>query len=393
MPSGRLPGQSYGEAHQAYRGKAFLEETWEGIRVLRSWLYRNPPGGGLIPTLVNNTSFMLTSAAHALTRLGHADVLIASAPPLFPQVSGAVVSRLRGVPLVLEIRDLWPDYLVGMGVIKRGAASTRALFALERALLRRARHVVVVTESFRTRVVGKGVPPARVSVIPNGVDASYYYREPSDAPVHGLGRSRDEFVVGYLGTFGAGQHLESVVDAASLLAGEDPSIRFALVGDGPQRDRVVARATSLQLGNISIHPTIPKDATRAFYNACDACLVPLAPVAVFQETIPSKIFEIMACERPVVACLGGEGRRIVEESGGGVTATPGDPRAIADAVLRLRRQSLTQRNLMGQAGRAYVLRHYKREALADRYLEILSATAAAAAGSGRMYAAHGAAGR
>jgi colanic acid biosynthesis glycosyl transferase WcaI len=382
MPSGKLPGQLHGTAHPAYQGKVFLEEDWHGIRVLRSWVYRNG-GGGLAGTLVNNTSFMVTSAAYALARLGKVDVLIASAPPFFPHLAGALVARLRGIPLVLEIRDLWPDYLVGMGVLKPGRGSTRALFALERRLLRQARHVVVVTDSFRRRVVEKGVAPERVSVLPNGVDPAAYYPEEVDTPpLPELTPSGpDGFTVGYLGTFGASQNLESVIDAAALLAAEDPSIRVVLVGDGPQRQRVVAHAAARALPNLSIHGTLPRERTRAFYNACDACLVPLTPIAVFQETIPSKIFEVMACERPVVACLGGEGRRVVEESGGGVVATPGDPRSIADAVLRLKRRSAAERAAMGRSGRAYVVNHYQRDVLADRYLEILSAAAVRAPAS------------
>lgn len=387
MPIGRLPGQRHGNGDPAYDRKLFLEEEMEGVRVLRSWLYRSG-GGALVPTLLNNASFMVTSTLHALARLGTVDVLIASEPPLFPHVGGAVVARLRNIPLVLEVRDLWPDYLVGMGVLKPHAHATRALFALERMLLRRARHVVVVTDSFRRRIVNKGVAADRCSVIANGVDPSYYYRESSEPPLRALARSSpDDFIIGYLGTIGTGQHVESIVDAAALLAVEDRSVRIVLAGDGPHRERAAARAAELRLPNLVLHLMLPKEQTRAFYNACDACLVPLAPVAVFQETIPSKIFEVMACERPVVGCLEGEGRRIIEESRGGVTARPGDPRAIADAILQLKQRSIEERETIGRAGRAYVVRHYNRQSLADRYLDILARAAERPAGLTRTAAA------
>ncbi|MEX2153557.1 MAG: glycosyltransferase family 4 protein [Gemmatimonadaceae bacterium] len=378
IPSTKVPGRAYGEGDPKYRGRFFIEENWDGIRVLRSWLYRNRKPG-MLPVLANNVSFMATSVLNAVNKLGDADVLIASAPPLFPHISGAVVARARHIPLVLEIRDLWPDYLVDLGMLRRDAFATRILFALERALLLAASRVVVVTESFRTRVIAKGIPPERVAVIPNGVDLEQYRPEPNagrQLPFPELERRDGEFVVGYLGTFGAGQDLESTIHAAALVAQEDRTIRFILVGDGPRRADLERAVEAHKLSSVSMHLPIVKDQTRAFYNACDACLVPLADVPVFQETIPSKIFEIMACERPVIASLDGEARRIVEQSGGGIVAKPGDARAIADAVLRAKRLSSGERAAMGRAGRAYVTAHYQRSMLADRYLELLRSAVA-----------------
>lgn len=373
MPSRSVAGRGYGEGDPKYHGRAFLEEEWEGIRVLRSWLFRARRGSPF-QTILNNSTFMLTSALHATTSLRSPEVLIASSPPFFPHISGALVASLRGIPLVLEIRDLWPDYLVGLGILREGHPATKALFALERRLLKRATHVVVVTESFKRRVIQKGVPTSRITVIPNGVDVESYYQEVSSPPLEALKREPGGFVVGYLGSFGAGQQLESIVDAAAIIAAHDPSIRIVLAGDGPRRDSVLERAKSLKLPNLHIESSIPKEATRAFYNSCDACMVPLAPIAIFQETIPSKMFEIMACERPIIACLAGEGRQIVAASNGGIVAQPGEASAIAEAILSMRRMSAGERMEMGASAREYVLRNYRREVLADKYLALLAAT-------------------
>jgi colanic acid biosynthesis glycosyl transferase WcaI len=364
-----MPNRPEGRIHPEYRGRMFMEEEHRGIRVLRSWLYASPKHG-FARTLVNNATFMVTSGMHALARGGGVDVLVASSPPWFPHLTGTLVRAMRRVPLVLEVRDLWPDYLAGMGTV-RSAAVMRGIFAAEKAMLRRAEHVVVVTESFRRRVIEKGTAPERVDVVPNGVDTAQYYAADEPPPIDALRRAGGEMVVGYLGNFGASQDLPSVLEAAALLEREDPRIRVVLAGEGTTADQVQARARELGLRRTSIHPPIPKTATRAFYNACDVCLVPLANFPILQETIPSKIFEVMACERPVVASLAGEAARVVRESGGGVVAAPGDPRAIADAVLRLRDTPAAERAAMGAAGRAYVSAHFAREALADRYLEIL----------------------
>ncbi|HEU0298442.1 MAG TPA: glycosyltransferase family 4 protein [Longimicrobium sp.] len=375
-----MPNRPEGRIHPEYRGRLFVDEEWQGIRVLRSWLYASPRHG-FARTVLNNTTFMATAALNTLFRAQKPDVLIASSPPFFPHLAGALAGGMRRVPLLLEIRDLWPDYLVGMGVLKEGAA-TRALFALERSLLRRAAHVVVVTESFRERVVEKGVPREKIDVIPNGVDTRLYYPSRDEPPpLESLRRAEGEFIVGYLGNFGAGQALPVIVAAAAEVARRDPSIRFVMAGDGPERALIEARMAELGVASLAVHPPIAKETTRAFYNACDLCLVPLAPFPILQETIPSKIFEVMACERPVLASLGGEGATIVERSRAGVVTAPGDAAAIAEAVLRMKAMDPAERAAMGQRGRAFVRDHYSRDRLAARYLEILARLAGRPAGA------------
>jgi glycosyltransferase involved in cell wall biosynthesis len=374
MPNRRIPGRGEGGIDPRYRGKWFLEENWDGIRTLRSWLYTGD-GRGLKTKLINNFTFMVTGFAHALAKRDDYDVIIASSPPFLPHVSGAALARLRSTPLVLEIRDLWPDYLVAFGMLENRAAR-RALFSLERWLLAQAARVVVVTNSFRDRVVAKGVARERIEVIPNGVALDHYFKSREAAPRPELTRTNDELVVGYLGTFGKGQGLQFVVRAAAQLAECKPQIRFVLVGDGPERQVVADEISRTGARNVTVLPPIARDQTRAFYNACDVCLVPLAPIPIFNETVPSKIFEVMACERPLVACVSGEGGAIVEQSRGGIRTDPGDANALAAAILAIRDMPASEREAMGRRARQYVAAHYDRVALADRYLEILKSVSA-----------------
>src|SRR5690625_2425997 len=254
-----MPNRPQGRIHPAYRGKLSVEDEVEGIRVLRSWLYASPKHG-FARTILNNLSFMGTGFLNALTRGGRFDVLIASSPPFFPHISGAMLGLMRRMQVILEVRDLWPDYLVEMGVL-RGAIAQRSLFSLERRLLRSAAHVVAVTESFRRRIVAKGVDLDNVSVIPNGVDAGFYYPSDEVPPIASMAQD-GEFVVGERGNFGVGQRLSTVVEQARLVATQAPNIRFVLVGDGPDRVHVQALVTELNLQNLSIHPPIAKEQTR-----------------------------------------------------------------------------------------------------------------------------------
>jgi colanic acid biosynthesis glycosyl transferase WcaI len=376
MPNRRIPGRGDGTIAGAYRRRLFVEETFAGIRTMRSWLYTSARRG-FAKTVLNNATFTATSFAHGVVRRPDIDVLIASSPPFLPLISGVGLSVALGVPLVIELRDLWPDYLEQMGMI-RSRRMRSALFALERWLLARADRVVVVTESFRARVIAKGVAPERVHVIPNGVDLQEYRASDEASPLPALRRGSGEFLVGYLGTFGRGQGLVSVIEAAARVKTADPGIRFVLVGDGAEKPAVEEAIVRLEATNVTVLPPVSRDQTRAFYNSCDVCLVPLAPIPIFAETIPSKIFEVMACERPVIATVLGEAARIMAASGGGLRADPGDAVGLADSIIAMRHESVERRREMGVAGRRYVAEHYDRAALSGRYLDILrSATTSA----------------
>jgi len=375
MPNRRMPGRPDGAVHPDYRGRAFMEEDWQGLRVLRSWLYASPERG-VARTMANNASFMVTGALHALARGGRFDVAIASSPPFLAHVTGELMRRVKRVPLVLEVRDLWPDYLVEMGVFE-GRWSQKMLFGLERYLLGRADHVVVVTERFRARMAEKGVPPDAVSVIPNGVDLDRYHPDTAPSPLPALAHQDGEFLVGYLGNFGAGQDLRTVIEAAALVEGAAPDVRFVLVGDGKEKPLVEASARERGLKNLSIHPPIERSDTRAFYNACDLCLVPLAPLPILRNTVPSKLFEILACERPVLGSVAGEAAGLLRDSGAGWVTAPGDAAAMARGILRARELSAGERAQVGSRGRRYVAEHFGRDRLASRYLEILKQVARA----------------
>ena len=176
-----MPNRPEGRIHQSYRGKLFVKEVWHGISVRRSWLYASPKHG-MGRTLLNNLSFMTTSGFDLARTAGRLDVLIASSPPFFPHISGTLIAATRRVPLVLEVRDLWPDYLADMGHL-RNPTGRRMVFGLERKLLHSADHVVTVTEALQKRLLEKGLPAEKITVIPNGVDPSHYYKSSEPAPL------------------------------------------------------------------------------------------------------------------------------------------------------------------------------------------------------------------
>jgi glycosyltransferase involved in cell wall biosynthesis len=360
-PTGLLPAE--------YQGVRFVEEDFHGVRVLRNWVYATP-NEGFIKRTMNHLSFMCSSLWYSTTKLRGSDVIVVSSPTFFVVISAWLMSRVLRVPYVFEVRDLWPGIFVELGILKNPLI-IGALEWLEMFLYRRAARVVVVTDSFKEILVRRGLPAGHVVVITNGVDPDYYRPLPDNTEqrtAHGLD---GKCVVLYIGAHGISHALQAILESAALLRDRD-DIRFVFVGEGAEKKALLERTAALRLTNVLFLPGQPKDTMPAWYASCDIALVPLRDIALFETFIPSKMFEILACERPVIGSVRGEPRRILEASGGAIVVDPEDASAIAGAVRALA-DDPTRRLALGSAGRAFVKAHYDRRVLAERYIEVLAA--------------------
>jgi glycosyltransferase involved in cell wall biosynthesis len=232
---------------------------------------------------------------------------------------------------------------------------------------------VTVTHAFAENIAARGIDRAKLQVIPNGVDLESFRPEPEPAEPAlraELGLA-DKIVMLYCGAHGISHALGRVLEVAAKLRSE-PAIHFLFVGEGAEKDALVARARELQLANVTFLPGVPRDAVPALYRASDVCLVPLRAVPLFRCFIPSKMFEILACGRPVLASLEGEAAQILEASGAALVVPPEDVDALAAAVTRLATDP-GLRAALAARGRPYVAEHFDRTCLAARYLEVLEA--------------------
>jgi glycosyltransferase involved in cell wall biosynthesis len=361
-----FPNHPLGRIPRAYRGKARVTEHLDGIRVLRCWLYA-VPNRGVGRRGLDHLSFMLTSLLFGLPRLTRTDVVIASSPTLFSALSAWVMSRIKHVPFVLEVRDLWPEAIVDLGLMRRGSLTVKLLQRLATFLYARAARVVVVTESFADRLAQQGVPRAKLAVIPNGADTGFFAPRGTDAGAARQACGLDgQFVVAYVGSHGLSHGLDVVLDAAAV----QPEVTYLLVGDGADRDRLVSERDRRHLANVIMRPSVPRDAVPALYSAADACLVPLRDVPIFETFVPSKLFEVLAAGRPVIGAVRGEARNILARSGGALLVDPQRGDQLADAVDCLRRDPALAEQL-ARCGRAFAQQYYDRDRLAIRYLDLL----------------------
>ena len=361
-----------GEVPAKYDGKWVTRERNGNVEVWRCHIPRSY-GKSYLGRMWAFFVFVL-SGATAATRIGQPDVIVATSPPLVAVLPGWVASRfrMRRVPWIFEIRDLWPESAVTTGVLRAGSLLTKALYALERWACWCADRINVLTPAFREDLVQRKLAAAeKIVFIPNGADTDTFVPGPRDNDVRRSEGWGDRFVVMYAGAHGRANALGQLLDAAHHLR-DRPDILIVSVGDGPERVALEAQARERGLTNLRFCGPQPKERMPAFINACDVGAAVLQNNPTFRTVYPNKVFDYMACERPTLLAIDGTARQLVcDEAQAGVFVEPENGAAIAAAIRQLADSPPEYRQEMGRRGRAWVLAHATRESLARRYLEVM----------------------
>jgi glycosyltransferase involved in cell wall biosynthesis len=368
------PNHPRGVLYFGYENRIRQWDEIDGIRVLRVITYLSANKGFLKRTL-NYLSFMFSSTM--LSPLaGNVDLVISTSPQFFCGMSGYWASRIKQCPWVLEIRDLWPESIIAVGAVRRRKVID-ALEGLESFLYKNADHIVAVTRSFKRHIMARGAPAERISVLTNGADLERYQPLPKQNSVRMELGLDGKFIASYLGTHGMAHGLGTVLRAADLLRDRE-NIVFLLAGDGAERENLLRQKEALKLENVLMLPQQPKERMPELLAASDASMVLLRKTDLFKTVIPSKIFEAMAMERPVILGVDGETKEIIEEADCGVCIEPENHHQLAEAVLSLYNDpALLQR--LGRNGKTSVMSCYDREKLAGDYLQVLQDVAVSGA--------------
>jgi glycosyltransferase involved in cell wall biosynthesis len=342
------------------------EEWLDGIRVLRAWtlpvLHKS-----FVWRIVSFFSFMVTSVLASL-KAGRADLVVGTSPPIFQAASAWLVSVLRACPFLLEVRDLWPAFAIDMGVLRNPLLIVMSRW-LERFLYNRARHILVNSPAYRDYLLGLGIPPGKVTLIPNGVDPGLFDSGADGGALRRKWGRNGKFVVTYAGALGMANDIPTVLRAAERMK-DEPGIQFVFAGDGKERVNLERQAGKRGLSNVTFAGALPKRRMPEVLAASDACLAILKDIPMFRTTYPNKVFDYMAAARPTILAIDGVIREVVEASGGGVFVTPGNDAALADAVRALSRDRERCRS-MGAAARAYVCEHFDRNRQAESFRDLV----------------------
>jgi len=347
-PTGIIPAE--------YRGYRFLEEEKEGIRVVRTYIFA-APNKGFFKRVLSYVSFMCSAIVQGTRKVGKQDLLIATSPQFFVGIAGLIISRLKGVPFVFEVRDLWPESIVQLGQLKNKTI-IRFLEWIEMTLYRKAAHIVGVADSTVKILTERGVPAEKISIIKNGVDLELFTMRSDTEALKRKHGYQGKFIVSYIGTHGLSHALDKVLDAAELLRNER-EILFLLVGEGAEKEHLKRKAASLNLKNVEFLDQIGKKQLPEYYALSDIVLVTLRDLPLFRSVIPSKIFEIMAMGRPIIISVDGESRKLVEQAQAGIFCQPENPQEMKEKILYLKTRP-AQRLELGRNGRRFVEEHFDR---------------------------------
>jgi len=362
-----FPNYPSGIVPNTYRFRFFEKKRFKGIEVIRSYVKASPERS-FINRISLYLSFMLTSVLAGLKIKRKFDLVYATSPPLFVGLAGYFISRIKNCKFVFEARDIWPDAAIVLGQLKN-----KTLIGLSKKIeslcYREADRIVVATQGLSFLLQEKSVPWDKIEVVLNGVNTQFFKYVPEKERYKKKIGYQDKFLALYFGTIGLAHGVDTLVEVARLLKERD-QIRFLLVGNGPDIEKIRKLNDSYGLNNLDIQEEKPRREILELIAAADVCLVPVRKKKFFRSALPVKMFEAWACGRPIVLSVDGEAREHLEKARAGVWAEPEDAEGIKDAILLLHNNPRLCREF-GKNGRSYVEKHFSRKIQAERLEKIL----------------------
>lgn len=343
-----------------------LEQNIHGIQVMRAYilpaLHRS-----YFWRIVSFFSFMLSSIWVALS-VKNIDLVMGTTPPIFQALSAWFIAFLRRKPFLLEVRDLWPEFIVSMGVFKNPVLIRLARW-LEKFLYNRADHILVNSPAYGQYIHEKKIKTEKITFIPYGTDVEMFHPLNVGSEVRRRLHLENKFVVLYAGALGQANDIQTVIRAASRLQNET-RVQIVLFGDGKERKKLSEEAARSGLKNMTFAGVVPKNEMPQVLAAADVCLAILQDVPMFRTTYPNKVFDYMAAGKATILAIDGVVREVIEEAQAGVFVQPGNDEQLATTILELAHNP-QKLNEMGSNARKYLLAHLDRREKLKETLNLL----------------------
>lgn len=353
-----------------FRGKLYKREKLHGIEVLRLWVYA-PGKKSMTNRLINYLSFSLGAALSGICWRTGSQVILCTNGSFFSGLAAWLIGVVKRIPFIYNVQDLYPEVPVAAGQLRHPWA-IEILRRIESFMYRKAARITVIATAMRENLLAKRVPAERIELIPNFVDSDFIRplpRQNDFSRAHGL---ENKFVVMHAGNLGYVYDLESLLAAAKLLENE-PAIAFVIVGDGVAKPALIERAKDLRSKNVVFLPFQSNDQLPWLRASADLP-VSLYKSGAARHSMPSKIYEIMASGRPLLASaeVNSPVQRLVDDTGCGLCIEPEHPRQLADAIKRLH-QDPTLRLRCATNGRRHAVETFNKDCVALRYEELMQA--------------------
>ncbi|BCY18371.1 glycosyltransferase WbuB [Leptolinea sp. HRD-7] len=346
------------------RGKWIDRQVDEnGIEILRAYTYA-AWHRSFFHRIITFITFMVSSFFAALS-VRKVDFVWGTSPPIFQGITAWLAARLKGALFLFEVRDLWPEFAIAVGVLKNPVIIYLSRW-LEKFLYSHADQVIVNSPGYLDYVKSRGARSVRL--IPNGADVEMFQSNRGEEQRKAWGVEGKKVVL-YAGAHGISNDLGVVLDAANILR-DRPDIAFVLVGDGKEKDHLMRHAAEMGLNNVYFEPPVTKKGIADVFAGATICLAILKPLEWYKTTYPNKVFDAMAAGKPVLLCIDGVIRELVEKANAGRFVTPGDPEALADVVKQMV-NAPEECEKMGHNGKELVKRDFSRSVITASLLTLL----------------------
>jgi len=357
---------------EIYKGKIFKKEkSGKNIEIIRTYVSPNY-NKNFFTRLIAYFTFFISSTFTALFS-GKQDIIIATSPPLFVGITGYITSRLKRIPLIFEVRDLWPDFAIAVGVLKNKFL-IKLSYSLEKFVYKKANLINVLSPAFlQILKKKKKVPESKIVYLPNGADFDLMSPGFKNNWVRKKYGWQSKFIVLYVGAHGLANCLDLILGTAKITK-DYKDIIFVLIGDGMLKPKLVARAEKENLKNVFFLDPVPKEEIGDYINASDVCTAVLKKV--YRTTYPNKVFDYMACAKPIVLPIDGAVRElVVDKAKAGIYAEPENAQEFKKAILKLY-SNPNLAKFYGENGYLYVKENFSRQKLAEEYERIIKETLA-----------------
>ena len=362
------PNFPKGRVFKGYRNNFFKKENLDGINIKRVWTFI-APNKGFFLRILDYLSFMFSSLFCGIFTAKQ-DVIIATSPQFFTAISGWLISVLRRTPYVLEVRDLWPESIVAVGAMKENSLIIKLLHRIACFLYRRANAIVCVTNSFKQDLINLGIDANKIIVVENGINQKKLI--PPNKTIQGIeseyNLDKNDFIVSFIGTIGMAHGLEVVLKAAKTI--DDSKIKFIIIGDGANKDKLVLKANKMNLHNVIFIKNKSWQEIININQIVSVNLVHLINTPLFEKVIPSKIFESMALKKPIIMGVKGESNKIIQNANCGLDMLPEDPESLIHAINIFKNDSSLAKE-KGDNGYEYVFKYYDRKVLAKKMITFI----------------------
>jgi glycosyltransferase involved in cell wall biosynthesis len=349
-----------------YKQNDYIVEDYEGVRFV--WLKTFPYSRNDWKRVINMLSYSIRAYKVAKRlNIEKPDIIIGSSVHLFAVFTAYLLSKKYKTPFIMEVRDLWPQTLIDMGVPK-WHPFVILLGILEKFLYKKADKIIVLLPKANEYIENLGIPSGKIVWIPNGVDLERFN---FDIDNNDLRRDKKGFIITYTGAIGKINNLDILLEAAEILKEGYSEIKFLLVGDGPEKERLVMIIGKKNLNNIEFNKAVPKREMAKIIYKSDALILLLRNSSLYRYGISlNKLFDYLASGKPIIFSSNSINNP-VEEARAGITVPPDNPQELANAIIKLYKMSPEERKEIGMNGRRYVEKHYSIPNLVDKLEKII----------------------